>query len=247
MRYTFYLDEAGDEGIDTGGTDWFVIGGILVRKEDDLQVARTVNRVKEAIGQRDPRRPLHWAELKRHHEKRLYVAREFARLPIRLIVCATHKPSLREKAVFKRKQWLYNFVTRHVIERVSWLVRDETEGQGHVDLVFEKRSNLSYEVLERYLDTQVRVDAEVCDAVLGRVIPRGKDQSKNLQIADALVGACFGAFEPNRFGQTDPTYVQIVRSRLYRRQGNLMSYGLKLLPYDFATDGVDGLEWLDGL
>jgi hypothetical protein len=246
-QYTFYIDEAGDEGIESGGTRWFIIGGILVRREHDLAVSRTVNEVKDAIRQREPRQPLHWSDLKRSHQKRLYLVERFAKDPIRLVVAAIHKPSLANKPRHPDKQWLYNFVTKHLLERVSWLVRDETEEKSKVDLVFENRSNLSYESLCNYVETVIKPDPEVCDAVLGNITLRAKDQSKNLQIADACVGACFAALEPNEFGMTDDSYVQRLRPVFYRQGGSLMGYGLKLLPFDFATDGQSGLAWLEGL
>jgi len=69
MDFNFYVDESRDEGIDRG-TQWFLIGGFLVRKEDDLEVSRAVDRVKNAIDQRDVRKALHWNELTRMHPKR---------------------------------------------------------------------------------------------------------------------------------------------------------------------------------
>lgn len=95
MDYNFYIDEAGDEGIDRG-TQWFLIGGILARKADDLEVSRCVDKVKAAIKQRDLRKALHWKELARAHPKRLHIIREFGQLPVDLLVCAMHKPSILE-------------------------------------------------------------------------------------------------------------------------------------------------------
>ncbi len=246
-EYTFYIDEAGDEGIGTGGTAWFLIGGILVHKEEDRRVSQAVNRVKEQIGRGNKHHALHWRKLGRNHHKRLYAAQVFAEEPYRAIVCAMHKPSLRKTDQFKKKQYLYNYVTRHVIERLSWLVRDETAGQGKVDLLFEHRANLSYEDLASYIERHVKTDPEVADHVLGSIQPRSKGQSKNLQIADSFLGACFSALEPNQYSITDPSYIRLLAKRFYRRHGHLFSYGLKLLPYDFATDNQDGLEWLEDL
>lgn len=246
-RFNFYIDEAGDEGIDTGGTQWFLIGGILVAEQDDLAVSRAVDRVKAAIGQREPRRPLHWADIKRSHQKRLFAIQEFGQLPVSFILCAMHKPSLEEKAVFKRKQQLYNYVTRHVIERVSWLVRDVTSGQGFVSLIFEKRTNMSYEVLNDYLDRlKAQPASQLVGQVVGQAVPRAKDQCKNLQIADAYAGACFAAFEANALGMCDGSYIGFVRERFYRRNGNLFSYGLKILPHDCADRLREGMDWTNG-
>ncbi|VFN05899.1 MAG: Protein of unknown function (DUF3800) [Candidatus Kentron sp. G] len=106
MNFNCYIDEAGDEGIDTGGSRWFLIGGVLVRKADDLAISRAVDRVKALIGQRDRRKPLHWRELNRSHNKRLAVMREFGDLPFDFVLCAVDKDRLVEKKVFKQKQKL---------------------------------------------------------------------------------------------------------------------------------------------
>nr|VFK15525.1 MAG: Protein of unknown function (DUF3800) [Candidatus Kentron sp. LPFa]VFK30777.1 MAG: Protein of unknown function (DUF3800) [Candidatus Kentron sp. LPFa] len=81
VNFNCYIDEAGDEGIDTNGSRWFLIGAVLVRKDDDLKVSRAVDRVKALIGQRNKRKALHWRELKRNHSKRLVVIKEFGDLP----------------------------------------------------------------------------------------------------------------------------------------------------------------------
>ncbi len=247
MNYNFYIDEAGDEGIDRG-TQWFLIGGILVRQCDDLEIGRSVNEVKRVIRQRNPRKALHWKDLVRAHPKRLHVIKEFGQLPVDLLVCAMHKPSILEKQVFRRKQWLYNYVTRHLLERVSWLVRDKTGGKGHVDLIFENRSHTSYHEMKTYLD-QIKAEpgSQIYGAVLGDPEPRGKQERKNLQIADAMLGACFTALEPNTYGMTDQSYLPYIRERFYRRNGNLLSYGFKLLPHDAADDIIDRNDWIRSL
>jgi hypothetical protein len=191
--------------------------------------------VKAAIGQRDARKALDWADIKRKHQKCLYVIREFGRLEVDFVLCAVHKPNLEEKAVFKRKQRLYNYATRHIIERVSWLVRDRTSGRGFTDLIFENRTNMSYPDLADYLDRlKSQPGSQLVGEVLGAPMARTKDQCKNLQITDAYLGACFCAFEPNRLGMRDTSYLRFIWERLYRRSGNLFSYGLKILPHDQA-------------
>lgn len=246
MKYNFYIDEAGDEGIDTSGTRWFLVGGILVPKSEDLTVARAVDRVKKTIRQRNKSKPMHWSDI-RNQNKRLAVINEFGKLPVDFILCAMHKESIVEKAVFKKKQCLYNYVVKHIVERVTWRVRDLTEGKGLVDLQFESRASMSYSDLNNYLKAVASTPgSEVYGEVLGRAIPRTKNL-KNLQIADSYIGACFKAFEPNIYGMTDPSYVPFISDRFYRRGGNLLSYGLKVLPHDAAERLVEQNQWLKGL
>jgi len=135
-----------------------------------------------------------------------------------------------------------------LLERVSWFVHDETNGRGSVNLYFENRSNLSYQRLTDYIE-HIKPDQsnQVFAKVLGIPIPRTKDQLKNLQIADVYAEISFAALEPNRFGMNDSGYLNYVRNRLYRRGGNLLSYGFKLLPHDKGGVFLRQYEWLDEL
>lgn len=245
MNFNCYIDEAGDEGIDTGGSRWFLIGGVLLKKTDDLAISQSVDRVKELIGQRDKRKALHWRALNRSHNKRLAVIREFGDLPFDFVLCAMDKERLSEKKVFKQKQRLYNYVTRILVERLSWRVRDLTDGKGYADLYFESRSNMSYRALEDYLE-RVKADpsSQLVADVIGKPKPRTGQERKNLQIVDACIGACFAALEPNGYGMTDQSYVTFLRERFYRREGNLSSYGFKLLPDDAAADFIGKNTWI---
>ena len=81
-----------------------------------------------------------------------------------------------------------------LVERISWRVRDLTDGKGYADLYFESRSNMSYRALEDYLE-RVKADpsSELVANVIGKPIPRTGQECKNLQIVDACAGACFAA------------------------------------------------------
>ncbi|NNJ84062.1 MAG: hypothetical protein HKP13_03865, partial [Gammaproteobacteria bacterium] len=112
-------------------------------------------------------------------------------------------------------------------------------------LYFESRSNMSYRALDDYLE-RVKADpsSELVANVIGKPIPRTGQECKNLQIADACIGACFAALEPNRYGMTDQSYITFLRERFYRRSGNLLSYGFKLLPYDGAAEFAGKNGWI---
>ena len=54
--FNIYIDEAGDEGFvfnqqaPLGSSRWFIIAGIIVRQEDDLEVSHCIDRVRQRLG-----------------------------------------------------------------------------------------------------------------------------------------------------------------------------------------------------
>lgn len=230
MGWNCYIDESGDEGVNTGGTRWFILGGLMVPADHDLEVSQMVSRVKQQLGH-DDTWPLHWSKFKKHEDK-LIVCRELMAEPswtfIAVAIDKQHPTVL--KALGYRKKWqLYCHMTRLLLERVSWFARDR--GQGKARPIFEYRANMSYDGLKDYLQM-----------LYGWVPPiqmawpflewehfsvQQKRQVRLLQATDALCGALSDALEISRKGFTEPRYILSLKTRLWRRNGNLFSYGLK--------------------
>ncbi len=47
-EYNVYIDESGDEGINKG-SKYFILTAIIVKKEKDLEISRTVDLIKENL------------------------------------------------------------------------------------------------------------------------------------------------------------------------------------------------------
>src|SRR3546814_6025402 len=66
-----------------------------------------------------------------------------------------HKPSLNEPETFQAEKFrLYFYLTRYLLERVSWLCRDHrraNEGDGTAEVIFSNRSYMSYDAMRPYL------------------------------------------------------------------------------------------------
>src|SRR3546814_3876858 len=66
-----------------------------------------------------------------------------------------HKPSLNEPETFQAEKFrLYFYLTRYLLERVSWLCRDHrraNEGDGTAEVIFSNRSYMSYDAMRTYL------------------------------------------------------------------------------------------------
>lgn len=71
-------------------------------------------------------------------------------------------------------------------------------------------------------------------------------KSMGLQLADATAGSFFNALEHDRFGNTEPRYLQIMAPVLYHHERTLLGYGLKVVPRESFPKLMnrENLKWL---
>jgi hypothetical protein len=81
------------------------------------------------------------------------------------------------------------------------------------------------------------------------VTAQAKINKKMLQLADACAGALNNALEPNQFGDVEDSYIKALAPKLYRPEGKLWGYGLKLFPGDVAdcVGRVSTYSWMNDL
>jgi len=244
-----YIDESGDEGINTGGTRWFILGALIVPKATDLQTSTMVPRIKDAFG-KPPDWTLRWSDV-RSHDKRLRICQELLTESWEFSCVAADKehPMIRGSTGLRNKWALYNYATRLLLERLSWYARDH--GGQRASLTFEHRRNMDYDEMLRYLTllrswTPPTATAwDYLDWKDIRVLTKGKNRL--LQAADCLCGAVGDGLEYSPHGFLEPRYILSLGGRLYRRGTNLFSYGLKFLHANAQVLGELRAEydWLD--
>ncbi len=237
--FVAYVDESGDEGFkflpnEQGSSRWFVLSALVVRKENDLQVVKLAKQAREVL-RKEPKRPLHFRELK--HEQRVPLARLIGGAPVRTVSVLIHKPSIPEPEIFQQQPYaLYRYVTRLLVERVSWLCRDAKRtghGDGSVEVVFSNRSAMSYDDLRGYLlklredaaERDVRVDWSVVDPAKIRAV--NHDQLAGLQLADAVASGVFFSVHRNPYGEVEDRYLRLLAKTVYRNKDRTEGYGLK--------------------
>lgn len=245
-QFNVYIDESGDEGftIKNGrwvSSHWLVVGAFIVRKSNDLTVSRSVNKIKGKFGF-PQNRPLHFTNLE--HRKRKYVIKTISEGGLfRCTFVAIDKKALVYSSFLRKKGYLYNYAIRHLLERVTWLVDDH---DGEANLIFENRSNTSYEDLEAYIRMlEIDDDTQIRKNVIKTFNAVNKAQSKNLQIADAVTSALFQALEIDQYGMHEDSYIRYLTPFIYHRNKNYSSYGLKFLPHPFTSPKFDyDYSWL---
>ena len=81
--------------------------------------------------------------------------------------------------------------------------------------------------------------------IIDKIKTRTPGKSMGLQLADAAAGAFFNGLETDTFGNTEPRHVQIMAPVVYRHEGILHGYGLKIVPREtFFTLEGDDTEWI---
>jgi hypothetical protein len=254
--YTAYIDESGDEGFvfrpnEKGSSRWLVVSAVVFRKSKDHDAVRVLREVRALLG-KDPKRALHFREMK--HEHRIPYVRAVAAAPIRTVSVLIHKPSITEPEKFQSDPFrLYRYATRLLLERVSWLCRDfhkQGEGDGGCELVFSNRSAMSYDDLRAYLthlkaepSSNVRIDWSAIDPQKVRAV--NHDQLAGLQMADAVASSLFFAVNLSQYGEAEDRYFRMLRPTVYRHaKSGELGYGLKFWPGgpDAHTEGMSHLS-----
>lgn len=239
MVYNCYIDEAGDEGIETGGSQWFMIGAIIVPIESDLDTCAMVSKVRSRLN-RDDTYVVHWKNM--NHRQKLCICDEYMKQDDWEFCCAiadkTH-PKVTQASGLKRKSYLYFYLTRFLLERLSWYARDN-ENRKAIP-VFEHRTNISYEAMRDYFnklhqDETVQISWDNIEGDKFRILP--KRNHLLLQAADNLCGTVKDALEPDIYGYVESRYVLSIQKRLYRHNGRVLSYGLKFLHDERDMDSI---------
>lgn len=253
--FVVYIDESGDEGFNFGhgSSEWFVIAAAITRKKSDLETVKLVDEVRELLN-KPPKKPLHFRDLK--HEHKVVFLDRIAKARIRAVTFMVHKPSIKEPETFQERYRLYFYAVRFLFERVSWFCRDnrkvDDDGDGGAEIIFSNRSGMSYDELKEYL-TKLKVKSDLIDDIRidwsvireERIAAYTSGKRMGLQIADAVASGFFKAIEISRLGFTEDRYVRMMKPIVYRHEGNVLGYGIKIWPRDFDFKMDERFNWLN--
>lgn len=245
--FTAYIDEAGDEGFkflpnESGSSRWFVISAAVFRRENNLAPVEILKRTRLLLN-KEAKTALHFRNLR--HEQRLGYLSEIAKEPFRTVSVLTYKPDIHEPERYQHGKFLlYKYVSRLLLERISWLCRDAKAtdaGDGTIDLVFSDRANMSYESLKSYLELleqqsamNDRIKIEWSKIRPANVRAVSHEKMAGLQVADAVASGTYYAAQMSQYGVAEPHYLHILRRHIYAHNRTKLGYGLKFWP-DFRS------------
>jgi hypothetical protein len=261
MTHSFvaYIDESGDDGLARfreigqrgGSSTWLIISACLFRQAHDLDAVAWRDEILSLMPERAGR-DIHFAKL--NHPQKLMAAQRLAARPLRAISIIANKRVI-PPGIYNERNQLYFYMTRYLIERISWLCRDMRrqvpEGDGRVRITFSRRGGMSYRHFREYLlrlqhaqDQEINIHWPVID--IDAIDAKDHSTSASLQLADTVASAFASAFEPDRYGNCEPRYAEALKRIVYERRGNFLSYGLKLVPrHDGMALSADQIRCVD--
>ena len=245
--YIAYVDESGDDGLDKfrepgadgGASVWLAITACIIRASRDLGAVGWRDEIASNLPNKKSR-DIHFQNM--NHSQRMMAAKSLSDKQLRLTHVISNKTTIPE-GVYREKNQLYFYLTRYLIERLSWLCRDlrprVPEGDGRVKIVFSRRGKMSYGDFRDYLERlkagdETTVHWPVID--IEGVEAQDHSRRAGLQLADIGASAFAAGLEMDKYGNCEPRYAEILKPKVYQRNGNYLSYGLKLVP------GLDRLE-----
>ena len=245
MAHSFvgYIDESGDDGIGNvrkagihgGQTRWLVISACVFRAALDLEAVAWRDAISGLMPEKKSR-DIHFSRMT--HGQRTAAVQSLAERPVRVISVLSNKETI-PGGVYTEKNQLYFYLTRYLIERISWLCRDlrprVPEGDGRIKITFSRRGGLSYSGFTAYLkrlkateDQEINIHWPVID--VDGIDAKDHSTHAALQLVD-LVASSFGAgVEPDKFGNCEWRYAETLKPVIYQRNGNYLSYGVKIVP-----------------
>ncbi len=254
-EYIAYIDESGDPSIksvrpidDKGGTEWFVVSCILVRRDNDKLTKHWFSNVASKCGHPGSR-VVKFTSLK--HDQKLASCQEIAQLPLRVFAVTSNKKNMRgyrNKRAEKMgaKQWFYNWMVRILVERVTnycWRHSQKNSlRRHHVKFVFSEAGGHSYEQTAAYheiLRLQSRSDKMVLqkwkpipEVMHWQLVDKQPHYKlAGLQLADHIAGAFYQAVDCLDTGPCEPTYAMALKDRVaVNTDGSRKDFGLVLQP-----------------
>jgi len=201
----------------------------------DLDAVRWRDEISSIMPEKRSRE-LHFANM--NHGQRVAATKALSARQLRFINVIAYKPAT-PPGVYVEKNQLYFYLTRFLIERVSWLCRDMRplvpEGDGKVRIVFSRRGGLAYDDFRSYMNklksdsgSDVQIHWPVID--IDGISAEAHSARAGLQLADIATSAVASAFEADRYGNTEWRYLEVLKPRIYSRKSKYFSYGMKFFP-----------------
>ena len=223
-KYTVYIDEAGDLGIQRG-TKWFIITAVIVEKEKESDIRAALSHIKSKLNLKE----IHLRKLNDFFKTSYVVAqikdKDFTTVNVLMDtdICPL-KDSIKT----------YNYMCRILLERVSWFLRSK---DSRADIVLSSRGTSRDKELITYIqDKLLTYRYNQLFNRFDKITSKQASQWDMLQLADICATTMFRAYEINSYGFVVPCYMNNLKDRIYSHNGSIDKYGLKfgvyLSPWD---------------
>jgi hypothetical protein len=227
-HYHAFVDESGDDGFSPSSTEWLLISAIIIHLPTSPHLSDKWDALKVHVHRR-PTDRLHWKKLDHPAKKALLL--KLQEIDFSIVSVAAHKRSLtKEQELRLRCPSLYCFATKFLVERLSWFARDRN---SKIHITFEDRPQVNFVALKNYIFTVLRVtnaNTRISYQHLDGFNSKHHSQEKRLEMADAIASSIASGLNPDAYGAVETSYAMSLLPRMWERNGNLYSYGLKIIP-----------------
>jgi uncharacterized protein DUF3800 len=227
-HYHAFVDESGDDGFSPSSTEWLVISAIIVNLPASPRLSDKWDGCKVHVHRR-PQDRLHWKKLDHPAKKALLL--KLSSIGFTIVTIAAHKRALtKEQELRLSCPSLYFFATKFLTERLSWFARDRN---SRIHVTFEDRPQVNFADLKNYIFTvlpRTNANAQISYPHLHGFNSKHHSQERRLEMADCIASSIANGLNVDAYGAVETSYAISLLSRMWERNGNLYSYGLKIIP-----------------
>lgn len=232
---TVYIDEAGDLGSGKG-TRWFVLSAVIVDKEKEPEIRKKMESIKSRLNVKT----IHLRDIKDYYKK-AFVVNSVSDFDFTYICIITDTDLLDPTKLSANAA--YNFQCKILLERVSWFLKDS---KRKADIVLSARGTARDQELIDYITKKLlpyRYN-NIESSTIENVSAKTAGSWDLLQLADVCATATFLAYERNGWGFRTPCYLRVIQNHLYRRSGEIGSFGIKYyLSSGNENENVLACDW----
>lgn len=232
---TVYRDIIGNPA-KGGASIWLTIGAVVWRFSRDLDAVQWAKAIQAQMPPQKRNKPLHFADM--NHTQRIMAIDGLCGRPMRITAVIANKPAI-PPGIYVEKNQLYHYMSRYLLERLSWICRDMRkdvpEGDGRIKIIFARRGGMSTIDFKNYLnilknsnDPEIQIHWPVID--IDGIEAHDQPAKFGLQMADIAISGLTWALEPDLYGNCEPRYARALKANIYHRGNNYRSYGTKLVP-----------------
>ena len=252
-EFVAFVDEAGCSGdkYNTGSSQYLVMGAVIVRR---CNLNNALSAFAEAREER-AKGEIQFRKFSKASDKDNFVLTKLlGRKPIRTAFVGFHKPSLTGTHIRSNHGNEYNYMSKFMIERISWAVRDANSSGGDhkADVVFSHQDMYPQEKFLEYIERlkrgRGRHNTRTNWEHVAQISDTPHKDEGDTHLADLAASSFHMAVEPKNHGMTDDRFFRNLLTKLYRGR-EAKPHGLKLWPNDATQTAKDEgrMTFLDSL
>lgn len=245
-----YVDESGDTGTNGKGSRWLVFGCVLVSKDHDTEVRRTLEDAETNLKQRGKKWKIHFSNYK--HTDKIGVLNLLCACDWHAIVVASDTTKIKDGSQLENPTSHYNYALRYAIERITRYAKDLNERID--ELIIEQRGNFKIDDFRQYLTvlkTHEHYGIEWDYLEPSAVMTKYKTEEALLRYSDGVANAVYKALEPDHeWGICELAYLRMVNDKLWANPidgQTVYNFGLTLMPTAIKHEFAREYTWLSDM